>query len=148
MKYYICTFGCQMNKNDSQKISKILERFQYQFTDNEKNADLIIVNMCSVRQSAVDRIFGLKPKLEMLKKNNPKLKTILTGCFLAPDQKKFSLIFDYVLSIKTLTNWPKILGLKKLKSNYSFSSKITKTNKFSAFVSISNGILVLTKSNF
>jgi len=62
MRYYIITFGCQMNKSDSERIATVLESRSYQPASNEKEADLIVVNMCSVRQSAVDRVFGLIQK--------------------------------------------------------------------------------------
>jgi len=93
MKYYVFTFGCQMNKSDSERIASLLEGIGYKPASKTKEADLIVVNMCSVRQSAVDRIFGLAPKFEKLKKERPKLKTILTGCILKEDQKKFSRFF-------------------------------------------------------
>lgn len=109
MKYYLITFGCQMNKSDSERIAAVLEKIGYQKATNEKEADLILVNMCSVRQSAVDRVYGLAPKIKKLKEKNPKIKTILTGCVLKEDKNKFAKFFDYVLSIKTLPKWDKIL---------------------------------------
>ena len=72
MKYHIITFGCQMNKADSEKIAAVLENKGYKTASKINEADLIVVNMCSVRQSAVDRVYGLLPKL----KNK---KSILTG---------------------------------------------------------------------
>ena len=82
MRYFIVTYGCQMNKNDSERIAMVLEKKGYKPASKIDETDLIVVNMCSVRQSAVDRIFGLSQKFEKLKTKNPKLKTILTGCIL------------------------------------------------------------------
>lgn len=96
MKYHIITFGCQMNKADSEKIAAVLEKRGYSSVSKENEADLIVVNMCSVRQSAVDRVFGLIQKLSKLKTNNYKLKTILTGCILKKDKAKFREIFDSI----------------------------------------------------
>ena len=96
MKYYIITYGCQMNKADSERIAAHLEKKGYQPASELNEADLIVVNMCSVRQSAVDRVFGLSQKLSKLKIKNKKLKTILTGCILEKDKRKFREIFDEV----------------------------------------------------
>ena len=118
-----------MNKSDSERIITVLENIGYQPTSKINEADLILVNMCSVRQSAVDRVYGLFPKFKKLKERNQKLKTILTGCILKEDKKKFkkrpaphcaegsSAGFDLILNIKDLPNWPKILKKIKEKTN-------------------------------
>jgi tRNA dimethylallyltransferase len=95
-KYRIITYGCQMNEADSERISSILVKAGYQVTTKENGADLIVVNMCSVRQSAVDRIYGKVKNLSELKKINPRLKTVLTGCILKKDRNKFRKTFDEI----------------------------------------------------
>ena len=81
-----------------------------------------MVNMCSIRQSAVDRIFGLGRKFSELKAQNPKLKTILTGCILKKDRRKFEKIFNEITSKD-----------KYLKSLPKYQSKTV------AYIPISNG---------
>jgi tRNA-2-methylthio-N6-dimethylallyladenosine synthase len=105
MKYYIITYGCQMNKSDSERIATVLESRGYEPTSKINEADLIVVNMCSVRQSAVDRVYGLIPKFTKLKTQNLKLKTILTGCILKEDKRKFEKSFDQVLKFKDLLKY-------------------------------------------
>ncbi len=122
MKYFIITYGCQMNKSDSERIASVLEDMGYQSASKMNEADLILVNMCSVRQSAVDRVYGLVPKFEKLKEKNPKLKTVLTGCILKKDGKKFREEFDSIWEIK----------------NYLDVSPKYQTN-FRAFIPVSNG---------
>ncbi|PIU46348.1 tRNA (N6-isopentenyl adenosine(37)-C2)-methylthiotransferase MiaB [bacterium (Candidatus Gribaldobacteria) CG07_land_8_20_14_0_80_33_18] len=147
MKYYIITFGCQMNESDSERIAAVLEKIGYPKAQKIDGTDLIVVNMCSVRQSAVDRIFGLCQKFAKLKSQNSKLKTILTGCILKEDRKKFAKKFDLILDIKDLPNWPKLEKLKtqnaKRKTISRFKNylviKPKRSNNFSAFVPISNG---------
>ncbi|MBL7156172.1 MAG: tRNA (N6-isopentenyl adenosine(37)-C2)-methylthiotransferase MiaB [Candidatus Pacebacteria bacterium] len=112
MKYHIITFGCQINKSDSERIAGTLEKIGYKSALDIQRADLIVVNMCSVRQSAVDRVYGLAPKFKKLKTKNYKLKTVLTGCILKTDFKKFQRDFDIILSIKTLPYWKDILKKK------------------------------------
>jgi len=102
MRYFIITFGCQTNKSDSERIATVLENSGYQPASKIDEADLIVVNMCSVRQSAVDRIFGLSQKFAKLKTLNPKLKTILTGCITKSDKQKFENKFNQVLKFKDL----------------------------------------------
>jgi len=108
MKYFIKTFGCQMNESDSERIAGFLERQGYKKSENMEMADLIVVVACSVRQTAIDRILGLKPKIRKLKAQNSKLKTILTGCVIKSDESKFKEFFDDVIDIK------KFLGGKYL----------------------------------
>ncbi|HEY0089498.1 MAG TPA: tRNA (N6-isopentenyl adenosine(37)-C2)-methylthiotransferase MiaB, partial [Candidatus Lokiarchaeia archaeon] len=86
-----------MNKSDSERIAAILEEKGYKSASNIKDANLIVVNMCSVRQSAVDRIFGLTQKLSKLKIKNKKLEIILTGCIVKSDKNKFKNKFDEIL---------------------------------------------------
>jgi tRNA-2-methylthio-N6-dimethylallyladenosine synthase len=113
MKYFIFTFGCQMNKSDSERIAGVLEKIGYKKASNENEADLILINMCSVRQSAVDRVYGLAKKFAKLKSQNSKVKTILTGCISKRDFEKFKNHFDYIFSIKVLSKWPEFLKNKK-----------------------------------
>ncbi len=108
MKYYIKTFGCQMNESDSERIASFLEKQGHQNVFNMDDADLIVVVACSVRQTAIDRILGLKPKIRKLKTQNSKLKTILTGCVIKSDESKFKEFFDEVIDIT------KFLGSKYL----------------------------------
>lgn len=97
MRYYLVTYGCQMNKSDSERIAQDLEEKGYQPASKINEAGLIVVNMCSVRQSAVDRVFGLGRKIAKLKTLNPKLKTVLTGCVLKKDKINFKNNFDQIL---------------------------------------------------
>ena len=126
-----------MNLSDSERIIAVLDSLKYEQNKDMNKANLVVINACSVRQSAIDRIYGL---VEKLKKNKKKPVTILTGCVLKKDKKKFAEIFDYILDIKNLSNWPEILKIKKLK-NYKNYLDITPiySNKFSANVPIMTG---------
>ncbi len=132
MKYHIITFGCQMNKNDSERIARFLEESNLR-EGKEEEADLIIVNACSVRQSAVDRIRG---KIENIKKRDDDPTTILTGCVLDEDKPEIGAKFDYVLSIKDLPKWP-LPFLKKKEREYLHIEP--KRKGPSAYISIMTG---------
>ncbi|MDO8601060.1 MAG: MiaB/RimO family radical SAM methylthiotransferase [bacterium] len=105
MRYHIITFGCQANESDSERIATILEKTGYSPASTENEADFIVVNMCSVRQSAVDRVYGLIEKFKKLKAKNPKLQTILTGCVLPKDKQKFREGFDQILKFPDLLKY-------------------------------------------
>ena len=94
-----------MNKSDSERIATVLESRGYEPASKINEADLIVVNMCSVRQSAVDRVYGLIPKFQKLKTKNEKLKTILTGCIVKEDKRKFAEGFDQILRFKDLLKY-------------------------------------------
>lgn len=140
MKYHTIIFGCQMNVSDAERISAILESIKYEKTLHIDNADLIIITMCSVRQSAVDRVRGISDKFINLRKNNPNLKTILTGCVLKKDRKMFLNYFDYVVDIKDIKKLPSILGKKITKNIDNYLDIAPKhTSKFSATIPIMTG---------
>ncbi len=94
-----------MNHSDSERIMTVLESKGYQKTAQENNADLIVINMCSVKESAVNKITGNFKKYKKYKKTNPKLKTVLTGCVLKSDKERFEKLFDLVIDIKEIHHW-------------------------------------------
>ncbi len=110
-KYHLTTFGCQLNKSDSERIKAKLEKIGLQPVSSPSEADLVVLNMCSVRQSAVNRVYGRAQKLRKLRKKGA--KTLLTGCILPQDKKKLKKEFDYILHIKTLPYWQEALKNKK-----------------------------------
>lgn len=79
-KYYIETYGCQMNYSDTERLQTVLNSLGFEKTENEKNASLIMMNTCSVRQKAEDRVLGRMKKIKNYKKENPDLLLGLTGC--------------------------------------------------------------------
>jgi tRNA-2-methylthio-N6-dimethylallyladenosine synthase len=78
-KYYIKTFGCQMNVSDSERIASFLELHKFKPAKDINKADLIIFNTCGVRQMAEDRVYGQIHNLKV-KSQKSKVKIILTGC--------------------------------------------------------------------
>ncbi len=134
-KYFIITYGCQMNHSDSERIATLLEKNGYEPAQTIEMADLIVVNMCSIRQSAVDRLYGKIKNFTKLKVQNSKLKIIATGCILKKDRENLKGNIDLILDIKDLRNWPKYLGIR----NNVRSRRIGLRPKFSALVSIASG---------
>lgn len=79
-KLYIETYGCQMNFSDSEIVTSILSDKGYEVTADMKNADLILLNTCSIRDNAEQRVRNRLNELHSLKKKNPKLVIGLLGC--------------------------------------------------------------------
>ena len=80
MKYFIVTYGCQMNVHESEKLAAICEKMGYTLADKRENADLIVFNTCAIREGAEDRVFGNVGALKKLKKQNPNLIIAVCGC--------------------------------------------------------------------
>ena len=79
-KYFIKTYGCQMNVHDSEEIKKILENLGYTEIADYEQADLIILNTCAIRENAHDKVFGFLGRCKHLKKTNKDLIIGLCGC--------------------------------------------------------------------
>ena len=121
-----------MNESDSERIARILENRGYKKARDFEQADLIVVNACSVRQSAVDRVFGLRQKFIPLK-----AKKILTGCVLKSDKRKFEEFFDEIINIKEFFKRPLFSDREKVVDYLNITPK--HSHKNSAFVPIMTG---------
>ena len=139
INYHLITYGCQMNKSDSERIDSLLEKNNFTATQLNK-ADLAIFNLCSVRQSAIDRIWS---QINKIKKENKHIKIILTGCILPADKKKFKSQVDLILNITDLPNWPdkinKARPIQKCPGLKYFSIQPKTKSPFSAYVPIMTG---------
>jgi len=79
-KYFIKTFGCQMNKYDSELLSGTLSFNGYMQTENVDDANIIVFNTCSVREKAEERVFNQLSMLRSLKKTKQELIIVVSGC--------------------------------------------------------------------
>ncbi len=93
---YIETLGCQMNKSDSERIAGILSHFGYIETNNEKNADLLIINTCSIRQLSADKAYSQLGVWGKRKKTNPEIKIAICGCVAQQDKEKIKKRAPYI----------------------------------------------------
>jgi tRNA-2-methylthio-N6-dimethylallyladenosine synthase len=80
-KYHIWTIGCQMNKAESRRIEALIQSADYETTAVLRDADLIVINTCVVRQSAEDKVSGMLNYLKGTQKENPGRQIAVTGCF-------------------------------------------------------------------
>lgn len=80
--FFISTYGCQMNEEDSEKLSGILKNMGYEKAEDKFSADLIIFNTCCVRENAELKVYGNLGALKNLKKQKPELIIALCGCMM------------------------------------------------------------------
>ena len=78
--YWIKTFGCQMNKADSERMAGILEDLGYLRANDEFEADLVLYNTCTIRDNAEHKVYSYLGKQAKRKKLLPKLKLVISGC--------------------------------------------------------------------
>lgn len=112
--YHIITYGCQMNEHDSENIAGMLEALDYSHTPNPEEADVVVMNTCSVREHADKRFFGMLGQFKKQKKNNPNFIICICGCM--PQQphiveeirKSFSWV-DIVFGTQTIAEFPNLL---------------------------------------
>ena len=79
-KYYIKTYGCQMNVHDTENIKAILEMMSFSETDEFEDADLILLNTCAIRENAHNKMFGFLGRVKHLKETKPHIVTAICGC--------------------------------------------------------------------
>ena len=79
-KVYIETLGCQMNKSDAERMYGMLEHCGYTQTENPKEADMLIINTCSIRQLSEDKAYSAIGVWGKWKKKKPDLKIVFAGC--------------------------------------------------------------------
>lgn len=79
-KYYIRTYGCQMNEHDTEVMAGILEMLGFEKTDETADADIILLNTCAVRDTAESKVFGELGHLKFLKASRPELLLGVCGC--------------------------------------------------------------------
>lgn len=78
--YHITTFGCQMNKADSERMGGILEEMGFQWSDDPFTSDLVLYNTCTIRDLAEQKVYSYLGKQTRRKQDNPDLILIMAGC--------------------------------------------------------------------
>ncbi|MDD5083052.1 MAG: MiaB/RimO family radical SAM methylthiotransferase, partial [Dehalococcoidales bacterium] len=106
--YYVWTIGCQMNKAESERLGSYLEQLGYHPTPNIKQADLVVLNSCVVRQGAEDRVINKLHSLKPLKQTHPGLTVAVTGCLVNSETDQLRERFpqvDYFFKSGELPPW-------------------------------------------
>jgi len=108
MKYMVLPLGCQMNRSDTERVRTVLNSMGFEESEFEDDPDLAIKGIiaCSVRQKAVDRVYG---KIRNWNASKGKALTFLSGCFLPVDGEKFETLFDFVFPIDMVSELPEMI---------------------------------------
>ena len=119
MKFFLKTYGCQMNVHDSEKIAGIFAESGYDRSDDKGDADVVVLNTCSIRQKAEHKVFSDLGRLKTAKAKNPNLKIAVAGC--VAQQMGSSLfkrfpIVDFVFGPNNIDNLEHWLNGKSLRS--------------------------------
>ena len=120
LKYYILTMGCQLNENDSEKLSGMLEKMNYKRTEIMDEADLVLFNTCCVRENAEEKLFGKVGEVKRQKENKGTIIAI-GGCMMQEEHivnklKQSYPYVDIVFGTHTLHKLPEDL-YKALQEN-------------------------------
>ena len=94
--FHIWTIGCQMNTADSERLASALEQMGLESAGNAKDADVVVLNSCVVRQSAEDKVVGNLGAVSRLKKQDPDRVIALMGCMVGPKSDQLARRFPYV----------------------------------------------------
>lgn len=153
-KLYIESFGCQMNLNDSEIVASILSESGYNTTDSMQEADLVLVNTCSIREKAEQTVRKRLEKYNAVKKRNPRMKVGVLGCMAERLKAQFleeEKIVDLVVGPDAYRDLPNLLEevkagrdavnviLSKEETYADVSPVRLNSNGVSAFVSITRG---------
>ena len=111
--YWITTFGCQMNKADSERMAGTLEKMGYTRADEELKADLVLYNTCTIRDNAEQKVYSFLGRQAKRKHKTPSLKLIVAGCL--AQQEGESLLrrvpeLDLVMGPQHVNNLENLLG--------------------------------------
>lgn len=94
--YYLETYGCQMNVHDSEIMASLLEGIDFQSTGDEKEADIVIINTCAIREKAQHKVYSALGRFRQSKKDNPNMIIVIAGCVAQQEREKFFRISDLV----------------------------------------------------
>ena len=144
MKYFIESYGCQLNMAESNALELLLKGAGIERSETPEDSECVIINTCSVRKTAENRIWGRLSFFGHLKKQKKDYKIIVTGCMaerLKEELKKEAPFVDAVIGTnEKMEIVDFLLGENVLtRDKYSFTSSYYKEGEFSSYVPIMNG---------
>ena len=143
--FFIETWGCQMNEEDSEKLAGMLNKLNYKYTYKKEKADVIIFNTCCIRENAENKVIGNLGELKRLKAKNPNLVIAICGCMMQQKDsadkilKTFPFI-DIIFGTHNAHKFPEYLN-RVLQENISIKEIVDKEE------GIVEGIPIERKSN-
>ena len=111
-RYYLRTFGCQMNEHDSERMAGMLEAEGYERTDTPEDASVVLFNTCCIRENADTKLYGNLGHMKALKDVRPGMKIVVGGCLAQKDRSSIQArapYVDVVLGTHNLASLPRLL---------------------------------------
>lgn len=150
-KFRIFTYGCQMNRYDTETITGYLEEEGYEEAEASEEADLILLNTCSIRDKAEQKVYSQLGRLEKLKASKPDLKIGVCGCFATRDGEaiaKRRKSVDLVFGTQNIAKLPilleemregRVVDAAPIPPDFTELAPIERGGGLNAFVSIARG---------
>ena len=154
-KYFLRTYGCQMNVHDSEEIKYYLESLGYESVEELELADIVVLNTCAIRENAKDKVFGYLGRCKHLKKEKPNLIIAVTGCLMQKPNEIEEIhsrhkYIDIIIGTHNLNELPKLIeeaNNKKTQNIEVYSNsdvvfenvKYNRDSKISAWINIIYG---------
>ena len=154
-KYFLRTYGCQMNVHDSEEIKYYLESLGYTAVDVLEDADIVVLNTCAIRENAKDKVFGYLGRCKHLKKTKEDLIIAITGCLMQQPKEIEEIhnrhkYIDIIVGTHNLNELPALIinaNQKHLQEIEVYSNsdivfenvKYNRDSKFSAWINIIYG---------
>ncbi len=152
-KYFLRTYGCQMNVHDSEEIKYYLESLGYMAVDKLEEADIVVLNTCAIRENAKDKVYGYLGRCKHLKKIKKDLIICLCGCLMQEPHEVEELAknhkyIDIIIGTHNLNELPELIIQKnkeQIINVYSNSDKVfenvkyNRDSKISAWINITYG---------
>lgn len=150
-RFKIFTYGCQMNRYDTETITGHLEEAGYASCEDAADADLILLNTCSIRDKAEQKVYSQLGRLKELKEQNPGLKIGVCGCFATREGEaiaKSRSMVDLVFGTQNIAKLPgllddleegRVVDIQPIAPDFTELAPIRRDGGLSAFVSIARG---------
>ena len=129
MKYYIETYGCQMNVYDSELVGSLLEACNYTLADDMSQADAVFLNTCAIREKAEETVHNRLDNLHVLKRNKPNMILGVLGCMaqnLKDDILESRPYVDVILGPDSYRRIPEIIKERQGKMNHFVDTHLSK----------------------
>lgn len=154
-KYFIHTFGCQANVRDEETLKGMLSQLDMVQTDESKEAEIIIINTCAVRENAEDKVYGIIGNIKGLRRTNKNLVLAICGCMVEQPEILERLIktypevnlyfgtheiaFLYDLLYLTITTKERIVSIESKQGEVFEGLPTLRNNEYKAYVNIIYG---------
>lgn len=120
LKYFISTYGCQMNENDSERMASLLEMMNFSQAQSANDADLILINSCSVREKPVHKVHSDVGRFRKMKDRNPNVRIGVGGCVAQQEKDRLLKdipVLDFVFGTDAIDTLPNLVAEVYRKDN-------------------------------